>query len=218
MVPPTHPLDVRPAMTVWCNHYGGCKRLSTGREGVVNISKLSCTQKAMLLLFKCFDIKKVKSLKDSISIDRVLGGKPTKKKKKKKKIKSKYKFGLSEATKDLMKKRDSTRKKLSSAAQQEKKTLLEKYKKLRNQINQRIRKETRNFNNARIDEAKNENEMWKVVNDVIKPKKGSEWRMNYYYYYFLKQPDTRVKKQPIWVSHFYKRLECIFSAVKLLSH
>ena len=45
------------------------------------ISKLSCTQKAMLLLFKCFDIKKVKSLKDSISIDRVLGGKPTKKKK-----------------------------------------------------------------------------------------------------------------------------------------
>ena len=34
----------------------------------------------MLLLLKCFDIKKVKSLNDLVIIDWVLGGKPTKKK------------------------------------------------------------------------------------------------------------------------------------------
>ena len=36
-------------------------------------------KKAMLLLLKCFDIKKVKSSKDLIIIDWVLGGKPRKK-------------------------------------------------------------------------------------------------------------------------------------------
>ena len=77
MAPPTHPLVFRPAMTISCSHYGGCKGLSTGREGVVIIFKLSCTQKAMLLLVKCFDIKKVKSLIDLISVDMVLGGEPT---------------------------------------------------------------------------------------------------------------------------------------------
>ena len=35
----------------------------------------------MLLLLKCSDIKKVKSFKDQIIIDLVLGGKPTKKRK-----------------------------------------------------------------------------------------------------------------------------------------
>ena len=34
----------------------------------------------MLLLLKCFDIKKVKSLNDLVIIDWVLGGEPTKKK------------------------------------------------------------------------------------------------------------------------------------------
>ena len=38
-----------------------------------------------LLLLKCYDRKLVKSLKDLIIIDLVLGGEPTKKKKKKKK-------------------------------------------------------------------------------------------------------------------------------------
>ena len=73
---------------------------------------------------------------------------------------------LPDETKELMSKRDKTRKKLSCASQQEKKTLLIKYKKLRNQINQRIRIETRKFNNDRINAASDENEMWKVVNDV----------------------------------------------------
>ena len=44
----------------------------------------------MLLLLKCFDIKKVKSLNDLVNIDWVLGGEPTTKQKKKKK-KMKYK-------------------------------------------------------------------------------------------------------------------------------
>ena len=34
----------------------------------------------MLLLFKCYDIKKVKSLNDLAIIDKVLGGEPTTKK------------------------------------------------------------------------------------------------------------------------------------------
>ena len=69
-------------------------------------------------------------------------------------IKSEYKFGLSSETKDLMAKRDQTRKKLSSADQNERLILLAKYKKLRNLINNRIRSETRNFNNSRIEAAK----------------------------------------------------------------
>ena len=40
----------------------------------------------MLLLLKCFDIKKVKSLNDLVIIDWVLGGEPTKKIKKIKNI------------------------------------------------------------------------------------------------------------------------------------
>ena len=41
-----------------------------------------CLWKAMLLLLKCFDIKKVNSSKDLIIIDWVLGGEPTTTKKK----------------------------------------------------------------------------------------------------------------------------------------
>ena len=38
--------------------------------------------KVFFLGFKCFDIKKVKSLNDLISLGKVLGGKPTKNKNK----------------------------------------------------------------------------------------------------------------------------------------
>ena len=49
---------------------------------------------------------------------------------------------------------------------------------MRNEVNSRIRSETRKFNNDRIEKAGNDNEMWQVANDVIKPRKGSEWRRN----------------------------------------
>ena len=72
---------------VFCSKRSG---IPTGREGVVLIFKQCCLWKAMLLLLKCFDIKKVKSLNDLVIIDWVLGGEPTKKKKKKKKKSNDY--------------------------------------------------------------------------------------------------------------------------------
>ena len=87
------------------------------------------------------------------------------------KIKSQYKFGLSEDTKKLICKRDKTRSAISKAESSEKPILIKKYKKLRNLINSNIRKESKAYNNARVEKAKDENEIWKVVNDVINPNK-----------------------------------------------
>ena len=55
--------------------------------------------------------------------------------------------------------------------------LLTQYKKLRNQINSRIRKESMEHNNARVENAKDENEMWNIVNDVINPNKETKWSL-----------------------------------------
>ena len=71
-------------------------------------------------------------------------------------VKSNYKFGISEDTKEIMKIRDSTRAKISKATTKEKSILLNKYKKLRNLVNARIRKETVEFNNKRIENANSE--------------------------------------------------------------
>ena len=45
-------------------------------------------------------------------------------------------------------------------------------------LNRRIRSESRKFNNEQIEKANNENEMWNVVNDVLNPRKDSNWRLN----------------------------------------
>ena len=52
----------------------------------------------------------------------------------------------------------------------EKVVLNQKYKALRNQVNNLIRKENQEFNNKRITEANSEGELWKIANDVVKPK------------------------------------------------
>ena len=70
-----------------------------------------------------------------------------------------------------MSKRDSVRASISKASNSEKHIHMNKYKMLRNKINSRIRKESVDYNNSRIDAAKDENELWKVVNDVINPNK-----------------------------------------------
>ena len=44
------------------------------------------------------------------------------------------------------------------------------YKKLRNQVNYRIRKESIEHNDSRMSKANNESEVWNVVNEVITPK------------------------------------------------
>ena len=91
------------------------------------------------------------------------------------KIKSNYRFGLSEGVKDLMKKRDKTRANISKASPKEKAVLLQQYKTLRNQVTSRIRKENIDYNNNKVEEAKNERELWNIANNVINPKKDSEW-------------------------------------------
>ena len=50
----------------------------------------------------------------------------------------------------------------------EKVVLNQKYKALRNQVNNLIRKENQEFNNKRITEANSEGELWKIANDVVK--------------------------------------------------
>ena len=90
-------------------------------------------------------------------------------------VRSNYKFGISEETKKLMADRDQTRMKIKKSENNQKALLMVKYKKLRNLVNSRLRKETIEFNEKRISDAKNENEVWKVVNDTIHPNKSSEW-------------------------------------------
>ena len=45
-----------------------------------------------------------------------------------------------------------------------------KYKKLRNKATNLIRRDTVNANGKRIEEATDENEIWRIVNDITKPK------------------------------------------------
>ena len=73
-----------------------------------------------------------------------------------------------------MKLRDSTREKIKSTKGNERLILMSKYKKLRNLVNQKIRKENIYHNEKRVDKAKNEGEVWKIVNEVIRPKKKSK--------------------------------------------
>ena len=76
-----------------------------------------------------------------------------------------------------MKKRDSTRGKIKNASKQKKAVLIQQYRSLRNKVTGQIRKETVDYNNNRIKEANSEKELWRVANEVIKPKKETEWKL-----------------------------------------
>ena len=93
------------------------------------------------------------------------------------KIRSNHRFGLSDETKELMRKRDQARKSISKATAQEKGVLLRQYKALRNRVTSKIRKDNIDYNNNRIEEANNEKELWNITNDVINPRKESDWRI-----------------------------------------
>ena len=80
-----------------------------------------------------------------------------------------FKPGLSEKAKALMKERDATRKELSQANEENKVGLRATYKKLRNRAISQMKIDTLERNSKRISEAKNEGEVWKVVNDITKP-------------------------------------------------
>ena len=61
------------------------------------------------------------------------------------------------------------------------------------------------FNNNKIEEAKDENEVWKVVNDVIQPKKENEW--------VLREDDVIIKEELIiadtFNKHFIDKIEVL---------
>ena len=92
-------------------------------------------------------------------------------------IRSHHKFGLSEISKELIIQRDRCRSKIKGAGPTEKQILFEKYKKLRNKVNSQIRKDNIYYNNERIKKADNENEIWKVAQEITNPKNSNEWTM-----------------------------------------
>ena len=61
-------------------------------------------------------------------------------------IRSNFKFGLSDETKDLMKQKEAVRNKIKSSVGNEKQLWIVKYKKLRNTVTSKIRKETIDHN------------------------------------------------------------------------
>ena len=75
------------------------------------------------------------------------------------KVRENHKFGISEATKNLIKERDSTRAKIKSVSPSEKIFLHEKYKRLRNRINSMLKNDTIKYNNERVKKAGDENEI-----------------------------------------------------------
>ena len=89
-------------------------------------------------------------------------------------IKPCYKQGLSQEAKELMKKRNIAREELRRNPT-ERKACLIKYKKLRNEVTNKIRQDVKNSNGIRIEAAKSENEMWKVVNEISKPREEPKW-------------------------------------------
>ena len=73
-----------------------------------------------------------------------------------------------------MRERDTTRKKLSQANEVDKVGLRATYKQLRNRAIHQMRIDTLEQNSKRISEAKNEGEVWKVVNDIMKPQTNTK--------------------------------------------
>ena len=75
-----------------------------------------------------------------------------------------------------MEERDRTRREIKSTPG-EKHLILEKYRKLRNRVTTMIKNDRLAENSKRIDEANNENEFWKIVNDISKPNNEPTWKL-----------------------------------------
>ena len=84
-------------------------------------------------------------------------------------VRTNHKFGLSDEVKCLMEKRENARKMIKQVNNDQKAIWNAKYKKLRNAVNSKIRKQETDHNNNRIDAAKDENEVWKVAKEIISP-------------------------------------------------
>ena len=75
-----------------------------------------------------------------------------------------------------MEERDRARREIKSMPG-EKHLILEKYRKLRNRVTTMIKNDRLAENSKRIDEANNENEFWKIVNDISKPNNEPTWKL-----------------------------------------
>ena len=82
-----------------------------------------------------------------------------------------------ENTKKLIKERDKKRKQLKDAPESERELRQKEYKKLRNSVTNRIREDNKRSNDERIEKANDENEIWKVINEVNNPKKEETWKL-----------------------------------------
>ena len=89
-------------------------------------------------------------------------------------VRHSYKCGISQETKELIKNRDQTRNAIPKSGG-ERHILQQKYKSLRNRVTSAIRNDTKMSNDNRIKEAGDENEVWKVVKDIIQPKSEKPW-------------------------------------------
>ena len=76
-----------------------------------------------------------------------------------------------------MAKRDNIREQMNTANKNERILLLTQYKRIRNNVNKRVRQETIDHNNSRVNEANNESEIWNVVKEVSNPKNESQWEL-----------------------------------------
>ena len=86
------------------------------------------------------------------------------------KIRRNHRFGLKEETRKMMKERDSLRKKIGKSDEIRRKEFQEEYRKIRNAVTNKVRQDTIEFNEEKIEKAGDENELWKVVNDITNPK------------------------------------------------
>jgi hypothetical protein len=53
----------------------------------------------------------------------------------------------------------------------------QKYKTLRNRVTSALKRDTRMRNEQRIEKAANENEVWKIVNEMTNPKTETKWKL-----------------------------------------
>ena len=86
------------------------------------------------------------------------------------KVRQNFRPGLSETAKKIMRDRDTARRSIPSAKQEDKPVLQAKYKQLRNRVVCQIRNDTLKRNGDRIAKAENEGETWRIINKIIKPK------------------------------------------------
>ena len=85
-----------------------------------------------------------------------------------------YIAGLSQDTKNPITEHDAARLKIRTTPG-EKWIALNKYKTLRNRVTQQIRLLVKQANDKKIDEANNESEYWKIVNDITNPRTETIW-------------------------------------------